>query len=218
VPASLLCRVRDIVTVVALGACITEDVWSGNTGTADYAVFEAEVYPVLMRDCGYANCHGVEERAFQVWGPGRARLKTSGDLVTAERARTYARALSMLYTDGTRPLEQSLLLTKPLELSAGGATHAGVDHYGRNVYRSQQEPGFQVLSNWARQLPTVGPRATGSAGASGALATTPPTAGASGALAATPPTAGAGAVAGGAAVGTAGANSAGSPATFTGAR
>jgi hypothetical protein len=139
-------------------ACSAEPVWSGEIGHADYALFESEVYPVLMRDCGFANCHGVEQRAFQVWGPGRSRLDTgAANIVEQERLRTYVRALSMLYTDGTRPLQESLLLAKPLELSAGGATHGGVDHYGRNVYRSTNELGFQVLLRWAQSQTGVQP-------------------------------------------------------------
>jgi hypothetical protein len=156
---------RSLTVMLALCgfACRTDAAWSGELGRADFAVFEQEIYPVLMRDCGFANCHGVEQRPFQVWGPGRSRLDTRAtNIVELERARTYARALSMLYTDGSRPASESPLLTKPLELSAGGATHGGADRYGRNVYRSRAEIGFQVLSRWAQS-------STGAAGSGGAL-------------------------------------------------
>lgn len=144
--------------------CPTGGAWSGNVGTADYATFESEVYPVLMRDCGYPNCHGIEQRAFQVWGPGRTRLEIESDDVRVdERKRTYARALSVLYTDGSRPLSESPLLAKPLEISAGGATHGGVDRYGRNVYRSQADAGFQVLWRWAQSMPVTTNTAAGTA-------------------------------------------------------
>ena len=136
-----------------LAACSSDTAWSGDLGRGDFALFQMQVYPVLMRDCGFANCHGVELRAFQVWGPGRSRLRTGsddGNIIEQEQLRTYARALSMLYTDGTRPVSESPLLTKPLEISAGGATHGGVDRYGRNVYRTQNDLGFQVLSRWAQ--------------------------------------------------------------------
>jgi hypothetical protein len=167
------CSVCALITVLLLCtfSCRSASVWSGASGSADFAVFQAEVYPVLMRDCGFSNCHGLELRAFQVWGPGRSRLDTrDSDIVAKERTRTYTRALSLLYTDGSRPLMESPLLTKPLENSAGGATHGGVDRYGRNVYRSQAEPGFQALARWATtqsvmaQTATVSSRAAGSAG------------------------------------------------------
>lgn len=151
---------------VCASACGSSTPWSGDLGRADFAAFQSEVYPVLMRDCGFSNCHGVEERAFQVWGPGRSRLKTKdANILEQERARTYARALSMLYSDGSRPVSESPLLTKPLEISAGGATHAGVDHYGRNVYRSQADAGFQVLARWAAAQAA----GTGAAGSPGGL-------------------------------------------------
>lgn len=115
-----------------------------------------------MRDCGFSNCHGVEQRVFQVWGPGRSRLRTDAqDIVERERLRTYTRALSLIYTDGSRPLSESPLLTKPLEIGAGGATHGGVDHYGRNVYRTPQDAGFQVLLRWAQGATFAPPQAVG---------------------------------------------------------
>jgi hypothetical protein len=136
---------------LSLAACASDPTWSGDLGRADFAVFQAEVYPVLMRDCGFANCHGVEQRAFQVWGPGRSRLDSDdGNIIEQEQLRTYARALSMLYTDGSRPLSESPLLTKPLEVSAGGSTHGGVDRYGRNIYRTRNDIGFQALARWAQ--------------------------------------------------------------------
>lgn len=146
-------RTLSVVLALSVGACAADSTWSGELGMASYASFETDVYPVLMRDCGFANCHGLEQRNFQVWGPGRSRLRTGDeDIKQVERLRTYARTLSMLYTDGSRPLRESPLLTKPLEISAGGATHAGADRYGRNVYRSQADPGFQVILQWARAV------------------------------------------------------------------
>lgn len=151
-------------TLMSATMCSSDPAWSGDLGYADFAMFERDVYPVLMRDCGFANCHGVEQRAFQVWGPGRSRLDTrAANIVEQEHVRTYARALSMLYTDGSRPLNESLLLTKPLEISAGGATHGGVDLFGRNVYRTRADLGFQVLWRWAQTSP--GTAASGAAGA-----------------------------------------------------
>jgi len=170
-----LVRCGAIAAAACSATCTDGGAWSGNVGQADFNTFEREVYPVLMRDCGYSNCHGVEQRAFQVWGPGRSRLRTgSDDIRVDERQRTYARALSMLYTDGSRPLSESPLLAKPLEISAGGATHAGVDRYGRNVYRSRDDAGFQVLLHWAQGMPiaqqaTAG--ATANAAGAGALNT-----------------------------------------------
>ena len=37
-------------------------------------VFENEVYPILLRDCGFPDCHGSRERFFRVFGPNRMRM------------------------------------------------------------------------------------------------------------------------------------------------
>jgi hypothetical protein len=115
----------------------------------DFATFEANVYPVLLRDCGFNACHGSTERFFQVFGPGRARLDPLMPLLEAhtpaEVAHSYSRALSMI--DVSDP-GRSLLVRKPLTLAAGGAGHEGVDSWMRAVYVSRQEPGFVALNAW----------------------------------------------------------------------
>jgi hypothetical protein len=133
--------------------CQADSGWSGNAGAADRAMFDSEVYPVLLRDCAYNNCHGAPQRYFRVWGPGRSRLDGLADgdvsLEDQEKAASYERALSMLITDGSRPITESPLLLKPLERSKGGAAHGGSDVFGRNVYRSRVHPAYLVLTRWA---------------------------------------------------------------------
>ncbi|MCB9631916.1 MAG: hypothetical protein H6721_07250 [Sandaracinus sp.] len=121
----------------------------------DACGFEAEVYPQLARDCGFPTCHGNDQRFFQVWAPGRARLDESTGILAAptraELDRSYERALSMLGSyGGAGTPEDSLLLRKPLEASAGGAAHRGVDRLGRDVYPSTDDPGWQRIAQWAR--------------------------------------------------------------------
>jgi len=111
--------------------------------------FAQEVYPVLLRDCGFNDCHGSAERFFQVFGPGRARLPTIMDALEPagadELAYSYERARSMI--DATAP-ERSLLLRKPLATAAGGSGHEGTDRLGRNVYQSKLDPGYVALAAW----------------------------------------------------------------------
>jgi hypothetical protein len=131
--------------------------------TPDRALFDAEVYPVLLRDCGFHACHGSTERFFQVFGPGRGRLLPTTmplDAATAEEiAQTYARASSMI--DPKAP-DLSLLLRKPLAVEAGGTGHEGTDELGRNVYQSQMDLGYMVLARWVftPAAPTVPPVTT----------------------------------------------------------
>jgi hypothetical protein len=115
----------------------------------DRAVFDAQVYPILVRDCGHSTCHGSEARFFRVVGPGHVRLDPTTRLADpvseAELALSYNRARSML--DPSDPNKSPLLL-KPLEVSAGGSDHEGTDSFGRNVYRGPEDPDFQVLVHW----------------------------------------------------------------------
>lgn len=113
-------------------------------------VFASEVYPVLLRDCGTAACHGASARFFHIVGPGRVRLSLEQEpldpATPQEILESYRRARGMLVPDaGDRPL----LLRKPLALAAGGATHGGRDAFGRNVYLSSQDPSYRAIERWA---------------------------------------------------------------------
>jgi hypothetical protein len=174
-----------ILAVVALStACRSETNWSGEVAVADQTVFNNDVYPVLLADCAYSQCHGAEQRFFRIFGPGRTRLKdASGSSSPAlEMQASYVRALSMLITDGSRPLSESPLLIKPLDIAAGGSAHGGNDVFGHNVYHSTSDPGYALIMRWATgarpavaQAPVAGGPALGGSsalipsGGSGAL-------------------------------------------------
>jgi hypothetical protein len=148
-----------------------------------FAQFRTEVYPVLLRDCGFPGCHGEPERFLRVLGPGRNRLPNDDgtlpepfDLPTAkEQELTFQLALSMI---DESQLEDSLLLRKPLAVEAGGYGHLGGDRYGRNVYRTTQDPGYVAIARWVFSPPPMMP---GSSGAGGAAAGTTGAAGMMGA-------------------------------------
>lgn len=117
--------------------------------------FALDVYPILLRDCGFPGCHGDPQRFFRVFGPGRTRLSPEllpGDPATAEEIQhSYDRARSML--SGEASVAASALLRKPLAKSAGGAGHEGEDPWGNNIYLSAQDPRYQALRAWALALP-----------------------------------------------------------------
>jgi hypothetical protein len=134
-----------------------EEIPTRQIARREFMPFQREVYPVLLRDCGFPDCHGAPERIFRVWGPGRARLPREThipealDLPTGDEvASTYSLSLSMI--DAADPAH-SLLLKKPLAVEAGGAGHLGVDKYGRNVYRTAQDAGYLVLARWVMSAP-----------------------------------------------------------------
>lgn len=123
----------------------------GASPTPDGTGFVSQVYPVLLRDCAFSNCHGANERFLQVLGPGRTRLdsQTGQDdpILLSEVTYSYDRARSMLSTNADP--SQSLLLRKPLEVAAGGQTHHGADPFGRNVFTSKNNESYAVLLEWA---------------------------------------------------------------------
>jgi hypothetical protein len=159
--------VRAIVLLCTAGAtaCGDDKTWSGEVPVADAQVFASDVYPLLMRDCAFNDCHGGTSRFFQVFGPGRVRIDPMADsempATLVELQVSYERARSMLISEGS--VTHSLLLTKPLAIKAGGVGHRGVDAYGRNVYQSTEDPSYQMLVRWA-QGATM-PATTGQAGA-----------------------------------------------------
>lgn len=127
-------------------ASVDED---GGLAERDRAAFDQQVWPILVRDCGFSECHGSSQRFFRVVGPGHERLdpamRLTEPVTEAELQFSYDRARSMI--DAGDP-PQSMLLRKPLEVSAGGSGHEGTDNYGRDVYRSVDDPSFRVLVTW----------------------------------------------------------------------
>lgn len=121
--------------------------------TPDEQLFEQQVWPVLVRDCGFPACHGDPVRFFYVVGPGHVRLDPEMDLdepvTEAELRVSYDRARSMV--DVEQP-DKSLLLKKPLEVDAGGSLHEGTDSFGRDVYPSDDDEAYRLLRQWARSL------------------------------------------------------------------
>lgn len=144
-----------------------------------FAPFAAEVYEVLLRDCGFPNCHGAPERFFRVYGPGRTRLPGSSGMLpepfdtptVEEQSLTFQLALSMI---NEHELADSPLLRKPLAVEAGGYGHLGVDDYGRDVYRTTQDTGYVKIARWVYSEPPMmmgaALSADGAGGADGAPA------------------------------------------------
>ena len=110
------------------------------------SVFREQVYPLLLRDCGFVNCHGDDDRFFVLYGPGRTRLDASMDVFDPptedELWFSYQSARGMLTHD--RDVFDSPLLSKPFE----GRGHQGLDHFGRNVWQAD-DPAWRTIVPWA---------------------------------------------------------------------
>lgn len=115
-----------------------------------YAEFRDAVYPLLLRDCGFVQCHGDPDRFFTIHGPGRTRLDPETDVFDPptedEQRHAYESSRGMLASD--RGVLDSPLLTRPLE----GHGHGGLDHFGRNVWQ-YDDPAWTVLAHWLRGVP-----------------------------------------------------------------
>jgi hypothetical protein len=137
--------------VVAAMGCGSGQEFSGPLPSPDGELFVREVYPLLLRDCAFAGCHGVPERFFHLYGPGRRRMPAELDYTDPatldEVLHSYDRTVSMLVS--AEDIEDSLLLQKPLEEQAGGQGHKGVDDLGRNVFATKRDAGWKLLHRWA---------------------------------------------------------------------
>lgn len=136
--------------LVGLTACVGDPQPAGPPDVSR-AAFESQVYPILVRDCGFPACHGNPERFFRVYGPSRLRIDDTIELdappTTLEIDATFERARSMLAS--AESPEESLLLRKPLEVDEGGAAHMGIDARGRDVYRNRESGSWRTLLEWA---------------------------------------------------------------------
>ena len=141
-----------LLAALAVGCASVED--DAGLVAPDRTVFDTKVWPILVRDCGFTECHGGDPRFFRVVGPGHVRLdpatRLTDPVTQAELQLSYDRARSMLDADDPN---NSLLLRKPLEVAAGGSGHEGTDSFGRNVYRSVDDPAFQSLVRWVMGMP-----------------------------------------------------------------
>ncbi len=133
---------------LVLPGCYTGD--APSVPRPSYDEFRADIYPLLLRDCGFNLCHGNPDRYYQVFGPGRMRLSDDVELLDdateEEIEHSYDRARAMLLTRSN--VMATPLLRKPLE----GGGHAGLDDDGRNVYATPEDPDFVRLAEWAQGL------------------------------------------------------------------
>jgi len=119
---------------------------------ADRPLFEAEVHPILARDCAFTACHGSSDRFFRVYALGRLRksdaLELYDPLTPDELEESYSRARSLLVGVPRDNPDACLLLAKPLSPAAGGTAHLGVDAWGKDVFASVDDPRYRTLRRW----------------------------------------------------------------------
>ncbi|MGD8862638.1 MAG: hypothetical protein PVI30_21690 [Myxococcales bacterium] len=156
-----LLRAAYLLSLMMLGLGCTDTGGDSEATRREFQQFQREVYPVLLRDCGFPECHGDEKRFFRVFGPGRVRLPGETTVPGAldqptgdELATSYSLALSMIDPDDPG---SSTLLRKPLAVEAGGAGHAGVDDFDRDIYRTTRDNGYVTIARWVFSEPAAAP-------------------------------------------------------------
>ncbi|MGB0681051.1 MAG: hypothetical protein ACPGUV_15485, partial [Polyangiales bacterium] len=137
--------------VASVAAC-TEPQPSGSPpDNLSRTFFDAQVYPVLLRDCSFPACHADPGRFLRIPGPGRTRISDDFGLseppAPEELQLAFDRSLSMLAS--SEDCLDSLFLRKPVEIDAGGASHKGTDASGRDIYANFDDPSFIILRQWA---------------------------------------------------------------------
>ncbi|MGE0791403.1 MAG: hypothetical protein AB7S26_37355 [Sandaracinaceae bacterium] len=132
---------------------LTDD---GEIAELDEAFFRCRVQPILTKNCGTFVCHGSGQRFFTLFGRNRLRACERMDgceeernavLTPEERQHNFTAALTMVNYE--YPL-QSLLLVKPLELSAGGSFHQGAHEPfdGGDVFADPDDRELSVIREW----------------------------------------------------------------------
>lgn len=133
-------------SALSIGLIIACDAPPTELPGPSYTEFRDEVYPLLLRDCGFVQCHGDDDRFFVVHGPGRARLDAEMDAFDPatddELWFAYQSSRGMLTSD--RGVFASPLLYKPLE----GRAHGGLDLFGRNIWHTDDQ-AWQTVAEWA---------------------------------------------------------------------
>lgn len=119
----------------------------------DEAFFACQVQPLLTKYCGTFVCHGDSRRYLTIYARNRLRFDIVDEnernmpLSEDERAFNYESARALV--DGDDP-EQSWLLLKPLEQSAGGYYHVGAETFGGgDVFTDVDDRDYRLLLRWA---------------------------------------------------------------------
>jgi len=114
----------------------------------DEAYFRCAVQPILTKNCSTFACHGTPDRYFRIYARNRLRYGIATEsqrnsfLNAQERQLNYDAARAFI---DVNVVDDSLLLKKPLEADAGGATLLGTS----NVFPKVDGGEYKILVKWA---------------------------------------------------------------------
>jgi hypothetical protein len=112
--------------------------------TEAYRRFASDIGPMLVKGCGFGNCHSSPQADFYL---------TCGE-TDEQRDANYLRAGNFIALGSSRA-EDSELLLRPLAPAAGG-----LDHTGGSFFQTREEDVWRAMRDWAelyRQTPVPEP-------------------------------------------------------------
>jgi len=121
------------------------------SSSLDEAYFRCRVQPILTKSCAAFACHGDVKRYYHLFA--RNRLRMGGTEATRnaamkpeERGANYDATRAIVDLDAR---DESLLLKKPLDVSAGGYYHGGATRYDKgDVFATTEDPDYVILEKW----------------------------------------------------------------------
>ena len=142
-------RILPLLAALLAGGC-GEGPEPGSTEApfADRAVFDLSVAPVLEARCANPTCHGGPWRPLALYAPRLHRMDPAdlhrpGPLNEAERSANFERARAFL--EEVYEPEECPLVSKPLAVDAGGASHGGGAQF-----EDAGERDYQAIRSWVR--------------------------------------------------------------------
>lgn len=144
--------VRAVLLLLLLPACTAGLDEPLDLPELDRNAFRCEVQPVLAARCAFAGCHASARRPLRLYAVGRMRLGVGWDRLAEPLSADELEAnfqSTRGFAAGNAASDLPLLLSKPLDVRAGGLFHRGQELYsGDDVFTSTDDPGYQRLAAW----------------------------------------------------------------------
>ena len=142
-------RLRDAKTLWALlalttAACNDTTIDEVALAPGDEETFATDVQEYVGYRCASLDCHGDMGRTLRLYAERGLRLETAlrDRPITSAELRNNILAMAA-FGYATEPVEENLILLKPLVTSAGGMAHKGGD-----VWATTSDPGYRCLAAW----------------------------------------------------------------------
>ena len=138
-----------VIAGVVLAGCQSGLADAQDLPSVDEAYFRCNVQPIVTKSCSMFLCHGDTARYYTVFARNRLRFgvdERNAEMIEPEWR--FAYDATRAHIDRDDP-DDSLLLKKPLDESAGGYFHGGATEFGQgDVYLSTDEEDYRTLLAW----------------------------------------------------------------------